>query len=338
MSPGGNPVDRRTDRWQTTREGSAERRSCGGRALPLTGEERNGVAVTESPLVTIGLPVYDSEKHLRQSLDSLLAQTYRDFVLIISDNASTDGTASICRQYVESDSRVRYFRNATNIGNPGNFNRVFELTESKYLKWSTADDFWEPTFLERALAVVERDETIALCYPKTYVVDADGLNPQPYEDRLHLVQEDPVDRFLTLISTIGLAHQHLGVIRTSLLRRTHLLGTHVGSDINLLAELTLYGKFYELPERLFYRRFHPKSGSWKHSDEKHQLERYLAAGARRMGSRAWPRHLGFFRAVSRAPIPFRSKLRAYRHLLRGARWSRHELMGETVAYLRSLLP
>lgn len=296
----------------------------------------SGDSVTESPLVTIGLPVYDSEEHLRQSMDCLLAQTYSDFVLIISDNASTDGTPRICRQYAESDSRVRYFRNDRNIGNPRNFNLVASLATTKYLKWSTADDFWEPTFLERAVSVMERDQTIALCYPKTYIVDADGLNPQPYEDRLHLVQEDPVDRFLTLTSTIALAHQHLGLIRTSLLRQTHLLGTHVGSDINLLAELTLYGKFYELPERLFYRRFHPKSGSWNHG-EKHQVERYLPAGAKRMGFRAWPRHVGFLAAVRRSPIPLRSKLRAYRHILRGARWDRHNLLAEIRSYVRSML-
>ena len=292
--------------------------------------------MTAPGLVTIGLPVYDCERTLRQSIDSLLAQTYSEFVLIISDNASTDGTSRICQQIAESDSRVRYIRNDTNIGNPRNFNRLVALTTTKYLKWSTGDDFWDPTFLERALSVMEHDETVALCYPKTYIVDAEGLSPQPYEDHLHLDQADPVDRFLTLITTIGLAHQHLGLIRMSMLRHTHLLGTHVGSDINLLAELSLYGTFFELPERLFYRRFHPKSGSWKRTDEKHQVERYLAASAKHMGFKAWPRHLGFLAAVSGSPIPFRSKLRAYRHLLKLARWERQDLLAEVLGYGRSI--
>ena len=292
--------------------------------------------MNSTPLVTIGLPVYDSEKHLRQSMDSLLAQTYADFALIISDNASTDGTQRICQEYAASDARVTYTRNERNIGNPGNFNRVFGLTTTKYLKWSTADDFWEPTFLERAMGVMEADESIVLCYPKSFIVDDAGLNPQPYEDRLHLMQDDPVDRFLKLITTIGLAHQHLGVIRTAQLRRTHLLGKHVGSDINLLAELTLYGKFYEYPERLFYRRFHPKSGSWDHS-ESHQVERYLAAGVRRMGSLAWPRHLGFFRAVRTSPLPWAAKSRAYRALLQRAFWERRDLTTQLLPYVRSKL-
>src|SRR5262249_376601 len=153
------------------------------------------------------------------------------------------------------DGRIQYTRNPVNIGNPRNFNRLVELTKTPYLKWSTSDDLWAPTFLERAMEVMEGDPSIALCYPKTYVTNATGEERPPYEDNLHLMEEDPAQRFLQLIERIALAHQHLGVIRMSCLRRTHLLGTYVASDLNLLAELTLYGKFYELPERLFCRRF-----------------------------------------------------------------------------------
>src|SRR5215831_532795 len=163
--------------------------------------------ISSSPLVTIGLPVYDSERYIRQSLDSLLGQTYSDFVLVISDNASNDGTGDICRAYAAADSRVRYHRNPVNIGNPRNFNRVAELTETKYLKWSTSDDYWEPTFLERAMEIMERDPSIALCYPRAYLVDATGGNKDEYNDVLHLVQDDPVERYLALTQRIQLAHQ-----------------------------------------------------------------------------------------------------------------------------------
>jgi glycosyltransferase involved in cell wall biosynthesis len=284
--------------------------------------------MTEGPVVTIGLPVYNSERYLKQSLDSLLAQTYSDFALIISDNASTDGTSLICQQYAAADSRVQCFRNEMNIGNPRNFNRVFELTATPYLKWSTADDYWEPTFLERALEVMERDPATALCYPKTYIVDAEGHNPTPYEDNLHLVQGDPADRFLSLLGRIKLAHQHLGLIRMSCLRRTHLLGAHVASDLNLLAELTLYGTFYELPERLFFRRFHKTSGSWKRADAKHQAKHYHGAGSRGGGMTRWRGHLGFFSAVRTSPLPLRSRARIYRRLLKRMVWDYRELLNE----------
>jgi glycosyltransferase involved in cell wall biosynthesis len=293
--------------------------------------------VTRVPLVTIGLPVYNSEKHLEQSLQSLLTQTYADFFLIISDNASTDGTAAICSKLAGADSRIKYFRNETNIGNPRNFNRIAQLTTTKYLKWSTADDFWKPNFLELALEVMEGDSTIALCYPQAAIVDAGGNNPTPYEDVLHLVQEDPADRFLALLQTIGLAHQHLGVIRMAHLRQTRLLGAHVGSDINLLAELTLYGKFVELPHRLFFRRMHEDSGSWKRGDKEHEAKRYHGAGRHRARLTKWPSHLFFLRAVARSPLPLHSKLRIYRVLLRRMRWDRGVLMNELVDLARSTL-
>ena len=290
--------------------------------------------MNELPLVTIGLPVYNSERYLANSLDSLLAQTYRDFVLIISDNASTDGTAEICRRYSAADDRIQYFRNDVNIGNPRNFNRVSALAGTKYLKWSTADDFWAPTFLEAALEVMERDNSIALCYPQAFLVDADGRNQGPYEDALHLMDDAPEARFIALLERIGLAHQHLGVIRMSCLRATHLLGTHVGSDINLLAELSLYGKFYELPQRSFYRRFHEKSGSWKRGDAKHEAALYYGTDER-LRLRRWRSHLGFFAAVRGAPLPIGATWRLYRYLARQMRWDASHLSRELLACARS---
>jgi glycosyltransferase involved in cell wall biosynthesis len=291
-----------------------------------------GDAATDMPpLVTIGLPLYNSAQYVRQSLDSLLGQTYSDFVLLISDNASTDETAKICLEYAAADSRVKYFRNGTNIGNPGNFNRIARLTTTKYLKWSTGDDYWKPTFLERALEIMERDPSIALCYPQAVLVDAEGGNPTNYDDVLHLVQEDPVERFWGLLENIKLAHQHLGLIRMAFLKQTLLLGSHVGSDINLLAELTLYGKFYELPERLFFRRFHKESGSWNRTDSAHQTRRYLGAGSRDT-LRLWRTHARFFAGVNRSPLSFRAKMRIYPHLTRRVIWTRDELAKELAQF------
>ena len=129
---------------------------------------------------------------------------------------------------------------------------------------------------------MERDATIALCYPQAVLVDANGRNPKDYDDVLHLVQEDPADRFVALLNKIKLAHQHLGLIRMAHLQRTQLLGSYMASDINLLAELSLYGKFHELPHRLFFRRFHQDSGSWKRGDAEHEERRYHAGGATKL--------------------------------------------------------
>jgi glycosyltransferase involved in cell wall biosynthesis len=289
--------------------------------------------MADSPLITVGLPVYDSKRYLKQSLDSLLGQTYSDFLLVISDNASTDGTADICRQYAAADSRIKYYRNEINIGNPRNFNRVAELASTRYLKWSTADDFWAPTFLERSLEIMERMPSVALCYPQATLVDADGANPQEYDDVLHLIQDDPADRFIALLDRMKLTHQHLGLMRMSCLRQTHLLGAYVASDINFLAELTLYGKIYELPERLFFRRLHKDSGSWKRGDKAHEARRYHASGAK-VTLTNWRRHLDFFTAVRTSPLPFRAKARLYKYLSRNVIWDRRNLGAELAEYAR----
>jgi glycosyltransferase involved in cell wall biosynthesis len=284
------------------------------------------------PLVTIGLPVYNNVTHVEQSIRSLLAQTYRDFELVISDNASTDGTAAICQSYAQADPRIRYYRNEANIGNPRNFNRVFSLTRTPYLKWSTADDYWAPEFLELAMEVMERDPTVALCYPQATLVDAEGNPIEEYDDVVHLMQDDPAERFLQLIQNIKLAHQHLGVIRVAHLARTRLLGAYVGSDVNMLAELALYGKFSELPRRLFFRRFHKDSGSWRRGDVNHEARRYHAAGAKKVDFRLWRRHGGFFAAISRSPLPLASKLRIYRALGVQLVWDRQGLKNELASY------
>jgi hypothetical protein len=181
---------------------------------------------------------------------------------------------------------------------------------------------------------MERDSSIALCYPQAYIVDAGGTTLQPYDDVLHLMQEDPVDRFVGVVDRIRLAHQHLGLIRMSDLQRTQLLGTHIGSDINLLAELALYGKFYELPQRLFYRRFHEKSGSWKRGDSAHEAVYYSAAGER-LRFKQWRTHLRYFSAIRRVPLSFRSKLRLYRYLAKRMCWDRSRLFQELLPRVRN---
>jgi glycosyltransferase involved in cell wall biosynthesis len=301
------------------------------------GEKINSHAMSDTPPLTIGLPVYNSKRYLACSLDSLLSQTYGDYRLIISDNASTDGTSDICQDYASRDKRITYHRNSVNIGASPNFNRVFALSDSPYFKWATADDYWAPTMIEKCMKVVESDPTIALCYPQATLVDAGGGNPERYDDALHLMDDSPRERFIQLMERIRLSHQHLGVSRSSMLKRTQMLGAHVGSDINLLAELALYGKFYELPERLFFRRLHEDSGSWARNSDEHQARRYYAAASSRMALVTWRQHYAFFRAVSRAPLKLSDRLSLYRYLGRRLRWDRVRLAKELWAKASGLV-
>lgn len=280
------------------------------------------------PLVTIGIPAYNSERYLAQSIESLLAQTYTNFVMVICDNASTDGTADICQRYVQQDSRVRYHRNAVNIGMTGNFNRVFELCNTKYIKWSTADDFWMPDMLSDAVAVMEQDASIAVCYPKVVIVDGEGQKQDYYEDKLHLMQDNPAERFLGVIRNIKLVNHHLGLLRTDAIRRTGLFGKHVAADVGFVAELSLYGKFYQVDKYQFCRRFHADSSSWKRADQDQQARRFHAANVRKVPFNTWRFHWVLVRAVLRSPLSMSSKFRLLRELSMSMYWDRSSLYHE----------
>lgn len=105
----------------------------------------------QKPLVSIGLPTYNREKYLPQAIGSLLAQSYTNFELIISDNASTDNTINICNEYAAKDPRIKYFRNDENIGAWPNFKRVLDLSKGDFFMWAADDDWWHPHYIEALL-------------------------------------------------------------------------------------------------------------------------------------------------------------------------------------------
>lgn len=127
-----------------------------------------------APTVSIGLPVYNREKFIPQTIDALLAQTFTDFELIISDNASTDSTEAICRDYAARDSRIRYIRQPVNLGLLGNFNYVKQEAKGKYFMWTASDDLCEPQFVEALVGKLEQDPSLALVMADLKYVSAKG--------------------------------------------------------------------------------------------------------------------------------------------------------------------
>jgi glycosyltransferase involved in cell wall biosynthesis len=214
------------------------------------------------PLVSIGLPVYNGERFIREALDSLLGQSYQQFELIISDNASTDRTAEICQEYLAKDQRIRYYRNPTNLGAVKNFNRVFELSSGTYFMWAADHDLREPTFIARCVEVMEQDQSVVLCYPQTVRLEPDGSYSEPIPPRLDTRGLFDVARFQIVMWSLTYCYQVYGLMRSSALRRTGLARDTIGPDAILLVELSLLGTFAYVPERLFYIRRMPDSGDW----------------------------------------------------------------------------
>ncbi len=214
------------------------------------------------PRVSIGLPVYNGARYLEASIESLLGQTWQDFELIISDNASTDDTERICRRFQERDARVHYLRNDQNRGGAWNFNRVADLATAEYFTWAAHDDVRAPENIARCAEVLDRDPSVILAYTSGAFIDEDGEHIRNFYPETDLNRTSARERLQRWFFEPHIPyHSFFGLIRTSALRRTPLLANCAANDEILLTHLVLLGKFQVVPEPLFLNRDHSQRAS-----------------------------------------------------------------------------
>jgi glycosyltransferase involved in cell wall biosynthesis len=206
--------------------------------------------------VSIGLPVFNGDRYLADVLECLLSQSYPHLELIISDNASTDKTAEICQVYKSRDSRIQYIRHAKNRGAAWNYNQVVGLAQGEYFKWAAHDDLYHPEFLLKCVSVLDQNPDAVLCYSHIADIDDGGHFLRRNDHSLDTQSYKPYRRFHDLLCRYHTCLQIFGLIRTSYLVQTRLIENYAGSDRALLAELSLMGKFIEIPEILFFHREH----------------------------------------------------------------------------------
>lgn len=273
------------------------------------------------PRVSVGMPVYNGDRFLKEALDVILAQTYEDFELIISDNASTDRTGEICKAYAAKDQRIKYYRNEQNIGVHRNYNRVFKLATGEYFRWAAHDDLCAPTSLERCVEVLERNPSVVLCYTKTKLIDESGkILDQNYDENPLLTDSPkPHVRFRNLIvdsfTRTYRGQQLFGVMRTSAVATTPILGDYSGADLVFIARMALLGQFYEIPEYLFFNR--------EHSQRSSQTSPYLrttwfdpTAKKGKLVFPKWSVFLGHLNSIKQVPLSLYEQTRCY--LIMGA--------------------
>jgi glycosyltransferase involved in cell wall biosynthesis len=217
------------------------------------------VSIDVPPRVSIGMPVCNGQRFIRQAIDSLLAQTFTDFELIISDNASTDQTERICQEYVAADPRVRYLCQPTNVGPANNYNQCFELSRGEYFRWHAHDDVCEPDHLARCVEALDREAGAVLAFPATTIIDEAGQPIEQYSFHLRTDSARVVERFAELVLVNHRKHRAVeifGLMRASAMRRTPLQGVYARGDSVMLVRMALLGRFIELPQRLFLSRSH----------------------------------------------------------------------------------
>jgi glycosyltransferase involved in cell wall biosynthesis len=276
--------------------------------------------------VSVGLPVYNGERYLGEAMDAVLGQTYRGLELIISDNASTDGTEQICREYVAADPRVRYYRNIRNRGAARNFNRVFDLSRGEYFKWVAVDDLIATDNIERCVEALESKPRAVLAYTLADHIDAAGqvfssngvLRPVGFRG-------DRVARFKQLLGRfsedLGVSAPMIlfGTYRRAALASVRPMGGYFASDLVLLAELALIGEFVEIPDRLLSIRIHPGASSWPDTWSYESIMEFYDPEVSGLANRAFQMqryHLEYFNAVARSDLGIAEKAELFLYCTR----------------------
>lgn len=281
--------------------------------------------MTKTPLISVGMPVYNGAAYIRFTLEGLLAQSFGDFELIVSDNASTDATRDVIEDYMLRDTRIRYERQPVNIGANPNSSHVMRRARGEFFKWSSSSDWCAPTFLEHCLnELLAHDDTV-LVAPRTRLFQDSPSTSQDYEFDIEVLDDAPSARLARLNSTLALNNALNGLIRMSALRRTRLVEPYRGADVVLMGHLALLGKFRLLHERLFYRRMESETATALQDPAAVRRFHYpqLNAGILLQASK---RQVGRARAALSAPMPIGERLRSLTYVAKMCYWERKTLL------------
>jgi len=213
------------------------------------------------PTVVLGMTLYNRATHLREAIESLLGQTDGDFVLLLLDDASTDGTEAIAREYEQRDARVRYFRHDTRKAMIATWREVVEIARreypsASYFAWTSDHDRWHPRWLERLRAELDADPTAVLAYPITRRIAPDGADLEKGPRLFETAGKDSwSDRWRHMCHEgIGAGDMVYGLMRVDALMKAGIFRRVLRPDRLLITELTLYGTFRQVPEVLWFRR------------------------------------------------------------------------------------
>jgi glycosyltransferase involved in cell wall biosynthesis len=274
--------------------------------------------MTTTPRLTIGLPVYNGEEYLAESLEALLGQSFTDFELIISDNASTDGTGDICHRYAKQDSRIRYFSQPRNVGIAPNVNFIIGQARGELYKEASHDDLYACNLLERCVEALDEYPEVVLAHCWTAKVDSLGNVTRACQYPLSTASLRAPERFRSMLFDSG-GDDDYGVMRMDVRRRAAPMGSHHHSDRTITAEFVLHGPFYQVPDWLYFRREHsgqngrapvrrrcanldPRRANW-----------WRHPTVRLYGEYVW----AYVSAIQRAPLSVADRRECYRYL---AQW------------------
>lgn len=240
-----------------------------------------------NPLVSICVPTYNGEKYLRECLNSVLAQTFSDFEVLIVDDQSSDNTFCIAQEYAEKDTRIRVMRNDKNLGLVGNWNQCVELASGEWIKFVFQDDLIAPACLEKMLAASTHNSSIICCLSDLIIEEGTPKNIQEwFNNRLTLEKLFPklsqisAEDYCKAVVDTPVSYNFVGEPTLVMLRRNvfHKFGTfnphlvHV-CDFEFWTRIAIHTGIIFVPEKLATFRTHGNAASAKnYSDRQYRTE------------------------------------------------------------------
>ena len=216
------------------------------------------------PLVTVLMPVFNSEKHLKEAIESILNQSYTNFIFLIINDGSTDLSEAIILSY--QDERIRYVKNSENIQLIATLNKGIDLINTKYIARMDADDIAHPERLEKQISFLEKNPDCIVCGSYYQFIGQS-------EEIIHLPIINDQIKFQLLYFN-PFCHPST-VIRTSVFQEKNIkFNTEYkyAEDYFLWTELALKGEFYNIPEVLLYYRKHANQISSIFKEEQKQID------------------------------------------------------------------
>jgi glycosyltransferase involved in cell wall biosynthesis len=284
------------------------------------------------PRLTIGLPVYNGENFLAESIEALLGQSYENFELIISDNASTDSTADICHHYEKQDSRIRYIRQPHNIGLNPNHNFVVRQARGELFKMASHDDLYARDLLKCCVDALDEHPEAVVAHCWEAMIDTSRNVTKVLKYSVAADSPRVSERFRSMLFD-GWDDYTYGVMRTEVLLRTHLHGSHHYADRTINTELSLHGPFYMVPDWLYFRRDHPeRKRPYTARTRCMYLDPRRASRIRHPAVRLYGEYIwGYVAAIRNAPLSPVDRKECYRYL---AQWLASRVVPATGRTLR----
>ncbi len=272
--------------------------------------------------VSIGLPVYNGENYLVTAVESVLNQSYSHWELVICDNASTDGTERLGRDFADNHRQISYYRQSENVGAAPNFNATFHHANGEFFQWLAHDDYLHPEWLARCVAALDSNPKAHLVYGQEMGIDGAGaiIGKRPYLQPNS--RATARERMYAILSNDRGSPAVFGLMRREILARTDLIGGYDASDQVLLVDMAMQGQIIELKDWLYFHREHAERSVNAYRD-RHAANVWFATGNK--GKKTYPEWQlmrEYLRVIWRAPIPAGERRDCFVQFMRWAKSQR----------------